>query len=93
MIIAQQSAKPLAAGDLAVAPSDFLAGLDQPVVQALMVSLAVVTCEILGDCLSKRILTEEDHPVEGFDFYGFVKPLQMGIQIWTPRRQEDWLYT
>ena len=44
--------------------SDAIVRFDQPVIEALMIALSMIMRNEFGDGPAKRLLTEEDHPVE-----------------------------
>ena len=48
--------------------SDAIVRFDQPVIEALMIALSMIMRNEFGDGPAKRLLTEEDHPVEGIRF-------------------------
>ena len=93
VVVSQHSAEPLAAGDLAVVSTDLLTGLNQFVVQSLVVALAMEMFEEGRHGFAQRVLTKENHPVEGFLLKGSVEPLQMGVQIGALGRQNNRLDT
>ena len=45
---------------------DFLAGLDQTIVEALVISVAMIMIEITANCVAEHLLAEEDHLRERF---------------------------
>ena len=61
VIVAQHSAESLAPFNLTVTFINVSAGLQQPVSEPLMISLAVVVAHILCDRVTKRCLSDEDH--------------------------------
>jgi hypothetical protein len=63
----------------------------KPVVLPLMRPLMLMVGNIFRDCMSKRRLAKEDHPIQAFLFDGPHKPLRKGIEIRTPGRQRSWL--
>lgn len=68
VVVAEEPAEPLAAFDLARASADLLARLDDPVVQALVVPLAVIVGQEFPRRVAQRVLAEEDHPAETLFF-------------------------
>ena len=65
MIVPQNSAKALTALKLTVASSDFFARHKDLVGHALVISFGVIMFKVRIDSTSQRLLTEEDHPVQG----------------------------
>ena len=61
MVIAKQTTESLVALDLTILPANFIARCDDLVVEALMVSLAVIMFQELADSGAKHLLAEEDH--------------------------------
>ena len=66
VVVAEQPAEAFATDDVAVAPADLIAGLDDGVAQALVVAFGVVVAEEGVDGFAERPFPEEDHAVEGF---------------------------
>ena len=60
MIVAEHPSKSLAPDDWAVKFANGGARLQQPVVESLMISLAVIVAEILGNRVPKRCPSKED---------------------------------
>lgn len=60
---------------------DDRSGSNEPVFEALMVSLRVVVRHESGDRALKRVLSEEDHSIQSLGFYGAHKALGERIQI------------
>ena len=64
IVVLQQATQPLAALDLANRVSNARVGLDPPMVQALMVALAVIRLFQLGKRPAQGLLTKEDQACE-----------------------------
>src|SRR5438552_5872402 len=71
----------------------FLTRLDQPIVQALMVSLAMIMAQVSSDGSAQHILAKENHPVQTLFTKAPPKSLQVSIEIGRTRRQADRLDT
>jgi hypothetical protein len=59
------------------------------VVETLMISLGMIMRQILPQNIAERILAQDHHLMKRFLFDRAHKPLAMGIQIGTPRGQDD----
>ena len=64
IVVEKQSAEPFAACDRALAGTDFILRIEQPIAQALMVPLVVIVFKELADCVVQRPFPEEDHAVQ-----------------------------
>ena len=53
----------------------------------LVISFTVKMKNVIGEHLSQRCFAEQDHFRQTLLFYGSMPPFQIGVQIWTPRRQ------
>ena len=62
MVVAEQTAKPLSALDLAFAATDVSNRFDDLVRQGLVIALAVITRKILTNGVLQRALAEKEHP-------------------------------
>ena len=69
------------APDFAVRLADFVRWLDQAIVEALVISVAMIVDEIGRDGIAKHLLAEEDHSGKTLGFDAEVKPFHMSIQI------------
>ena len=65
--------------------------LQKPVVESLMVSLAVVVLDVLPHEEAQVVLTERHHAIETFLFDRPHKPFGVRVEIGTPRRQPNGL--
>jgi hypothetical protein len=65
--------------------------LQKPVVESLMVSLAVVVLDVLPREEAQVAVTERDYSIETFLFDRPNKPFGVRVEIGTPRRQPNWL--
>jgi hypothetical protein len=65
--------------------------LQQPVVESLMVSLAVVVLDVLPREEAQVAVTERDYSIETFLFDRPNKPFGVRVEIGTPRRQPNGL--
>jgi hypothetical protein len=65
IVVSQQAAEPLSAGNLATVTTDFVAGLNNPVAQSLMVSFGVVVViDVLANGPAKHAFAKEDQAIE-----------------------------
>src|SRR5215469_738541 len=60
---------------------------DQCIVQTLVVALAMIMRDEFGSRFPHPGLAEQDHPLQAGFLDGPYKPLGVGVQIGTPRRQ------
>lgn len=87
MIVLQQPAQPLAALDWPVALSHEFVGIDDSVVESLVVPFGVI---VLGELLDRALQhprTKQDHPVETLFFDRADEPLGIRIEVGTARSQ------
>ena len=63
IIISQHPAQPFATFDVAYHLPDLISGIDDLVVESLVISLFVVMSKILANRVSQHVLTEEDHAI------------------------------
>src|SRR5262249_40620899 len=71
---------------------DVRLGLNQLVVQPLMVAFAVIVLfDELSNRLAQRLLAEENQALQALPFQTPVESLQVCIQIGRSRRQHNWL--
>ncbi len=68
MIVAKHATKPFATLDLTIALANFVARLDDLIVQALVISLSVIMNNEFIAGISQRTLTEEYHSIEALRF-------------------------
>jgi hypothetical protein len=62
----QQAAQMLATLNVTPALTHFFPSLNQPILQTLMVSLAMIVAEVGMDGSAQHVLAKEDHPVQAF---------------------------
>ncbi len=89
MVETQHPAEPLRALDCADCRSRTIIGLDQPIIDPLVIPLPVIMSRVLTSRLPKRPFPEEDHPIEAFVLDRSDKPLGIGVQVGGTRRQAD----
>ena len=89
MVVPQQAAESLTTLDLAEGTPYFLTRHDDAIGQSLVIAFFVVMGEELANRGPQRRLAEKNHPIETLFFERAVKSFQVGVQIWTSRRQED----
>ena len=68
VVIPEHSAESLSALNVTTALADTILGLDQCVVQPLMISLHVVMLGELTNGATERLLAKENHPVDALIF-------------------------
>ena len=64
MVEAQHSTEPLSAFDDANCRFGTIAGLNQPILDALVIPLPMIMSGVLASRFPQRPFTEEDHPIE-----------------------------
>ena len=79
MVETQHPAEPLDALDRADCRCRTIAGLDQPIVDSLVISLPVIMRGVLASSSPKRPFSEEDHPIETFILDRSHEPL--GVRV------------
>ena len=89
MVISQQAAEALAAGDLALVVADVVFRCDELVVETLVISLLMIVLDVLLDSVSQRVLAEKDYAVETFLLDRSHKPLGVGVQVRAAWRQTN----
>ncbi len=89
MIEAQHSAEPLGTLDSAERRFRTIIGLNQPIVDPLVIPLPVIMGGELAGRFPERLLAEEDHPVETFVLDRPDEPFCVGVQVGRPRRQAN----
>ena len=87
VIILEHPSEPFTAFDVSDILADLLSGLDDLVVQTLMISFLVKMKKELADCVSQHVLTEEDHSGEALGFQGSEESFQMCVQVRRTRWQ------
>jgi len=93
MVIIEHSAQPLTTQDHSAAASARLFPHDQPVVQPLVVSLAMIMHHEFVHGLPQRAFSEQNYSLQARFLDGSDKALGMGIQIRRARRQFDRLHS
>src|SRR5688500_16971377 len=91
MVEIEESAEAVAALHVAGRALRWCRVLQKPVLESLMVSLAVVVLDVLPREEAQVALTERDHSIETFLFDRPHKPLRVRVEIGTPRRQPNGL--
>ena len=72
IVVPQHAAQSLAARDLAGCAPHFVAWFDEPIVKPLMVSFSVIMGNEFLSGVTQRSVTEENHAVKAFFFYGSI---------------------
>ena len=93
MVEAQHPAEPVGAVDCTDGRSRTIIGLDQAIIEPLVIPLPVVMRGELASRSPKRPFSEEDHPVETFILDRPDEPFRVGVQVGGTRRQADDLDT
>ncbi len=91
VVEAEHPAESLEALDRPDCRCQTITGLDQPIVDPLVIPLPVIVSRELPGCLPKRRFSEKDHPIEAFIFDRPHEPLGVGVQVGGTRRQADYL--
>ena len=81
MVIAQHAAEALAARDRTGGQPDCASGVDERVVEPLMVALGVVMGEVFGHGLAQGVFAEKDHAVEAFVSDGSHEAFDKGVAV------------
>ncbi len=89
MVEAEHPAESLEALDRADCRCRTITGLDQPIVDPLVIPLPVIMSGILASGFPKRPFSEEDHPMETFVLDRPNEPLGIGVQVGRTRGQPD----
>ncbi len=89
MVIGEQAAQSFAASHVPVETAHALVRFDQRVLQPLMISLSMIMRSEFGDGPAKRLLTEEDHPIQALAFDRQNKPFDVSVQIRGTVRQPN----
>ena len=79
IVVVQETAEPLATFDPAGGLANVGAGLQDGVVERLVISLAMIMDQPLIDRVTHRLLAEEDQPVETLSAKGSEKAFDLGI--------------
>jgi len=88
-VIPQHAAESLTARDVTGCAAHFGARFDDPVVEPLMVSFRVIMGDEFLGGVGQRSITEENHAVKAFFFYGSNETFQMCRQIRGPGREAN----
>ena len=89
MIVAEHPSESLARDDWVVKFANGGDGLQQPVAESLMISLAVIIAEVLCNRAPKRCPSKEDYPTQALFLYGSDESFRIRIQIGRTRRQSN----
>jgi hypothetical protein len=86
VVVAQQTTEALTTYHLAGWTPNPRFGLDQVIVETLMIALGVIMRQILPHNMTQRRFTHDDHPIQRFLFDRAHKPFAMRIQVWRSGR-------
>ena len=89
VIILEQAAETLAAGDGAIAIADIGFGRDELIAQTLMVSLGMIVRDVLIQRVAERLFADEDHLVEAFFLDRADETFAAGVQVRAKRLPGD----
>ena len=89
VVVPQHAAQSLTARDLAGCATQFVARFDDAVVKPLMVSFGMIMGNEFLSGVAQGSVTEENHSVKTFLFYGSNETFEMCLQI---RRDFAYLY-
>ena len=62
---------------------------DKPVVEALVIAFCMIVGQVLVDRMMQGAFPQHDHPFQGLFLDRAYEPFAMGIEIRTPRGQEN----
>ena len=89
---AEQSAKALPPHHVTCLATNCPLPHDQLVVETLMIPLGMRVNQVLVDRVRQRLFAQPHHMIQGFLFDGAHEPFAVGIQIGTPRGQDNRLH-
>ncbi len=89
MIKVQHAAEALTADDGAGDHTEVFGGIDDLVIQTLMVSFPVIMRKIPANCISQLRLAEKDHSIQALGFNASHKPFDVRIEVGRSRGQEQ----
>lgn len=92
VVVFEQSAQALAADDPAVGTSNRILGLNDFVLEPLMISFGVKVLDVFRHGMAKHLLAEEDYFFQALRLDRPDPSLGVCIQVWTLRRQADRFY-
>ena len=75
--------------DLTGRAADLAAGLDDFVIEPLVVFLAVIMVEVFGNHALQMGFTKENHAIRRFAFERPIKSLEMRVAVWGARRDAN----
>ena len=87
IVVAKQPTEALLARDRPYGRTHFLTGIDQVIIETLMIPFVMIVCQKLVDRIAQRVLSKEDHAIQSALLDGAHKPLRVSIQIRRARRQ------
>ena len=64
MVVSQHATESFSTADFTLVAADQIVRLYDLIVESLMISFGVIMCQELTNCITQRMLTEEDHSVE-----------------------------
>ena len=79
VIIFEESAEAFFAFDFAVGTADSCLWKGDMVVQALMIALRLIICDVFSYNMAQRFFADKNHLVETFGFYFSYKVFSVGI--------------
>src|SRR6266478_1860029 len=89
MRVAEQSTEALPPHHMPCLTTHALLPCDQLVVEPLMIALVMIMGEVLLDRIIQGAFPEHDHLREGLLLDGAHEPFAVGVEIRTPRGQDD----
>ena len=91
VVVPKHAAESFTALNLAIRVADILRGIDELIVEALVVALFVIMVHERGSRSKERTLVKENHLLEALAFDRAHKSLAVSIQIRAARRQPQGL--
>ena len=81
MVVSQQTTELLSTLNIAYVATDFIPGVDDLIIEPLVIVSFVIMEEISVHGVAKHFFAEEYHFVQGFKLEGTEKTLQVRIQV------------
>jgi hypothetical protein len=92
MVVAEQSTEAFSPHHVTRLTAHGSLRRDESVVETLMIALGMIVGEVFVDHMTQGAFTQHDHPFQGLLLDGAYEPFAVGVQIRTPRRQDDRLH-
>jgi hypothetical protein len=89
MIVTQQATEAVSPQHVPCLTTTYPFRRDESVVEPLMVPLGMIMGQVLADDMVEATFTEYGRLMESFLFDRAHEPFTVGVEVWTPWRQED----